>query len=222
LWLDSEYTKIPYFSYALDWTDMKWVLKNLCLTDMYGAKITMEDYFKAHTKNLYSFWPKGAVPMLTLTRHNFEEQHLDPLDWKRLQANASGEVEPVVTTPAKKTSGSTRTLYKDVSSPTIKTSLTVSPHGDVKLPAFPHAEASATNKTNAVDSLGGIPVNYMDVSPVTSGSTPSAVLPAAQKGMTPSVAQCLPLSQEDTLEDSDDGVQPTTKKGRKSSHWGTK
>jgi hypothetical protein len=84
------------------------------------------------------------------------------------------------------------------------------------MPAFPHAEVNATNETNTVQPP-----------PVAGGATQSAVLPATQEGTTPLVAQCamaeaISFSQEDPIEDSDDDVQPTTKKGRKSSRKGTK
>jgi hypothetical protein len=102
----------------------------------------------------------------------------------------------------------------------------MSPLADVKMPVFPTAEASATNKTNIVDHIGGTPVIYLAAA-VPGKTNPTAVLPAVlpatQEGTTPSVAQRLSLSQEGPLEDSSDNeVCPATKKGRKSSRRGNK
>ena len=60
IWLDSEYTKVGYFSNALDWDGIKWVLTGMCLTDEDdGSAITREQYWLTNANNKYFFWPRG-------------------------------------------------------------------------------------------------------------------------------------------------------------------
>jgi hypothetical protein len=98
-------------------------------------------------------------------------------------------VEPVLTTPSKKTSGTIRSLYNDACSPTIDPTETVSPVANMKMPAFPK-EATTTNETSTVDNIGGTPVIYLaaavpgEINPT---AVLPAVLPATQEGTTASV-----------------------------------
>jgi hypothetical protein len=83
LWLDSEYTKIEYFSHALDWDGMKWILTGMWLTDEHGSGITREEYWLHNANNKYLFWPRRRLPILHMQDIPYEEGSLHPVDWSR-------------------------------------------------------------------------------------------------------------------------------------------
>jgi hypothetical protein len=113
----------------------------------------------------------------------YEQASLHEVDWHRREAHFRGENEVIVNFPApRKVTGSTRSQYAAVTSPTIETTPTVcnkpkqEEETEEEIP-FPHAAANGAEdgkpaarvrpegnvqmETNTINHLGGIPVLHM-------------------------------------------------------------
>jgi hypothetical protein len=187
VWSDIEYTKIEFFSYALDSYNMEWILKGMCLTDEDGSSMTMDEYWLSDPDNKYFYWPEGKLPILHMQNIPYDQASLHSVDWNRREAHFRGEDEVMVGFPAPgRASGTTRAQYAAVTSPTIETTPTICNKPKQEEETSPHAAANGTEDgkpaprvrpegnvqitPDTIPDLGGVPL------PVNNTSTqPTAV-----------------------------------------------